>query len=256
MVRCADRLLSPPFVQAQSLETTLGRIAPLGFERYRITELYAELLHCSNMALLNRAQDSGPQYSKKGTLIGGIDGLQVLARALQGQDETDTSEEHQEGEHTGDISAADATLGGGSNAGDHDANDASGLEDSPEVLRSQVRHTREESKVGTSDSEMSMDESADASSEATPMTMTSDTRSADGSSSTSVETPGGIQADNAQIPAQGNSSSSESTRGNEKGVMNGTTANAFADEVLYDGDMLKKGFLDSGVVPSILVSIY
>lgn len=36
-----------------SLETPFGVIEPLGFERFKICELIAELLHCSNMGLLN-----------------------------------------------------------------------------------------------------------------------------------------------------------------------------------------------------------
>lgn len=36
-----------------SLKTPFGVIEPLGFERFKICELIAELLHCSNMALLN-----------------------------------------------------------------------------------------------------------------------------------------------------------------------------------------------------------
>lgn len=35
------------------LRTPFGDIEPLGFERFKICELIAELLHCSNMALLN-----------------------------------------------------------------------------------------------------------------------------------------------------------------------------------------------------------
>ncbi|KAG7695558.1 hypothetical protein KL933_002527 [Ogataea haglerorum] len=35
------------------LETPFGQIEPLGFERFKICELVAELIHCSNMALLN-----------------------------------------------------------------------------------------------------------------------------------------------------------------------------------------------------------
>lgn len=35
------------------LKTPFGEIEPLGFERFKICELVAELLHCSNMALLN-----------------------------------------------------------------------------------------------------------------------------------------------------------------------------------------------------------
>lgn len=37
------------------LKTPFGQIEPLGFERFKICELVAELLHCSNMALLNDA---------------------------------------------------------------------------------------------------------------------------------------------------------------------------------------------------------
>lgn len=37
----------------ETIEMPLGKIKPLGFERFRICELYAELLHCSSMALLN-----------------------------------------------------------------------------------------------------------------------------------------------------------------------------------------------------------
>lgn len=37
------------------LKTPFGEIEPLGFERFKICELVAELLHCSNMVLLNDA---------------------------------------------------------------------------------------------------------------------------------------------------------------------------------------------------------
>lgn len=39
--------------EGTTLDTTFGQIEPLGFERFKICELIAELLHCSNMALLN-----------------------------------------------------------------------------------------------------------------------------------------------------------------------------------------------------------
>jgi SIT4-associating protein SAP185/190 len=38
---------------SEKLSTPFGEIEPLGFERFKICELLAELLHCSNMALLN-----------------------------------------------------------------------------------------------------------------------------------------------------------------------------------------------------------
>ncbi|CAG8565225.1 7450_t:CDS:10 [Funneliformis mosseae] len=50
-----DLLESPKSVSGQ-IETTIGKIVPLGFERFRICELLAELLHCSNMSLLNTVQ--------------------------------------------------------------------------------------------------------------------------------------------------------------------------------------------------------
>lgn len=37
----------------KTLKTPIGEIEPLGFERFKICELVAELLHCSNMTLLN-----------------------------------------------------------------------------------------------------------------------------------------------------------------------------------------------------------
>ncbi|WFD35042.1 hypothetical protein MCUN1_001888 [Malassezia cuniculi] len=68
------------------VSTTVGVIEPLTQIRYCISELYAELLHCSNMALMNREPGTGPQYSPMGTLQGGIKGIEALASALQGED--------------------------------------------------------------------------------------------------------------------------------------------------------------------------
>jgi SIT4 phosphatase-associated protein len=48
-----QKLLVKPKSVPSSITTTFGPIEPLGFERFRICELYAELLHCSNMILLN-----------------------------------------------------------------------------------------------------------------------------------------------------------------------------------------------------------
>jgi hypothetical protein len=55
---------------------------PLTLERFRICELYAELLHCSNMALFNRRPGSGPVYDDTGHLVGGLDSLDILSVAL------------------------------------------------------------------------------------------------------------------------------------------------------------------------------
>ena len=81
-----QEMMRQPPPNTSAVATTIGEIEPLTQTRYCIAELYAELLHCSNMALLNREQGSGPQYSPMGTLMGGINGLQTLARVLQGDD--------------------------------------------------------------------------------------------------------------------------------------------------------------------------
>lgn len=73
------------------LDTSFGVIEPLGFERFKVCELIAELLHCSNMALLNdpageevvRARDEERQRVKS-----------VVARArgeMFGEDSPDQS---------------------------------------------------------------------------------------------------------------------------------------------------------------------
>ncbi|KAJ1947007.1 sporulation-induced protein, partial [Linderina pennispora] len=46
-------LLKTPRSSTEPVATTLGLREPLGFERLRICELFAELLHCSNMPRLN-----------------------------------------------------------------------------------------------------------------------------------------------------------------------------------------------------------
>jgi serine/threonine-protein phosphatase 6 regulatory subunit 3 len=60
----------------------VGDITPLTFERYRICELFAELLHCSNMALLNRPPEFSHLYDAEGRLQGGLSALEELARVI------------------------------------------------------------------------------------------------------------------------------------------------------------------------------
>lgn len=109
--RLADfqQLVNQPRDQDTKIQTSVGELSPLTFERYRITELYAELLHCSNMALLNRAPGEGPQYSDDGVLTGGLDGLQILARTLQGNDAVEGADSS--------AAAAEVSL----NANEHEA---------------------------------------------------------------------------------------------------------------------------------------
>ncbi|KAJ2669375.1 sporulation-induced protein [Coemansia spiralis] len=56
-------LLRSPRSSTEPVPTTQGLREPLGFERLRICELFAELLHCSNMPRLNQLDGEGPKDS-------------------------------------------------------------------------------------------------------------------------------------------------------------------------------------------------
>ena len=69
-------------LQNGPVSTTVGSIIPLTFERYRICELFAELLHCSNMSLLNRSPEFNHLYDSEGRLQGGLSALEELALVI------------------------------------------------------------------------------------------------------------------------------------------------------------------------------
>ncbi|KAJ6622941.1 SIT4 phosphatase-associated protein-domain-containing protein [Mycena sp. CBHHK59/15] len=77
-----QRYLRTPRSFNGPIRTTVGDITPLTFERYRICELFAELLHCSNMALLNRPPEFSHLYDSEGRLQGGLSALEELARVI------------------------------------------------------------------------------------------------------------------------------------------------------------------------------
>ncbi|KAJ2719102.1 sporulation-induced protein [Coemansia sp. Benny D115] len=56
-------LLQSPRSSTEPVPTTMGPREPLGFERLRICELFAELLHCSNMPRLNVSASASPSVS-------------------------------------------------------------------------------------------------------------------------------------------------------------------------------------------------
>ena len=64
------------------MSTTVGQIAPLTLERYRICELFAELLHCSNMSVLNRPPEYDEVYDEQGRLRGGLAAREGLAQVI------------------------------------------------------------------------------------------------------------------------------------------------------------------------------
>ncbi|PPQ76470.1 hypothetical protein CVT26_012907, partial [Gymnopilus dilepis] len=74
--------LKSPRSSLGPISTTIGTMTPFTLERYRIVELYAELLHCSNMSLLNRSAAFAHVYDSDGRLQGGLAGLEELAQVI------------------------------------------------------------------------------------------------------------------------------------------------------------------------------
>ena len=70
--------------RSQTLTASNSAPTPLTFERFRIVELYAEMLHTSNMSIHTRPPGTGPPYSADGILSGGLDGLEALGAAMEG----------------------------------------------------------------------------------------------------------------------------------------------------------------------------
>ncbi|WVQ95068.1 hypothetical protein IAU59_002160 [Kwoniella sp. CBS 9459] len=70
--------------RSQNRSASVATQKPFTLERYRIIELYAELLHSSNMSILNRTPGTGPTYTEDGILSGGLEGLEALGEAIDG----------------------------------------------------------------------------------------------------------------------------------------------------------------------------
>ncbi|KAF9532767.1 SIT4 phosphatase-associated protein-domain-containing protein [Crepidotus variabilis] len=88
-----QKYLKAPRSLQGSVNTTLGTMTPFTLERYRVVELYAELLHCSNMSLLNRSASYAYMYDSEGRLQGGLAGLEELAQVIAQNSGTDTNTE-------------------------------------------------------------------------------------------------------------------------------------------------------------------
>ncbi|WVO14470.1 hypothetical protein L204_102105 [Cryptococcus depauperatus] len=72
--------------RSQNRVASIGNPKPFTLERFHILELYAELLHSSNMSILNRLPGTGPTYTGDGILSGGLEGLEALGEAIEDND--------------------------------------------------------------------------------------------------------------------------------------------------------------------------
>ncbi|KAK9768391.1 sporulation-induced protein [Basidiobolus ranarum] len=57
-----QNILTNPRNVAESIDSTIGKVKPLGFERLKVCELYAELLHCANINVTDT--DSGDEIQE------------------------------------------------------------------------------------------------------------------------------------------------------------------------------------------------
>ncbi|KAF9447599.1 SIT4 phosphatase-associated protein [Macrolepiota fuliginosa MF-IS2] len=101
------RFLRSPRSLAGDIQTTVGTVTPLTFERFRICELFAELLHCSNMALLNRPSIHDNLYDSKGRLQGGLSALEDLAQVIQLNGTSDGGDDKSGGSGGGETTDED-----------------------------------------------------------------------------------------------------------------------------------------------------
>ena len=92
-----------PRPQIEPVPSTVGPVVPLTMERLRIVELYADILHYSNMVMPNRSPGSKPAFDDTGRLVGGLAALNDLVGAMLDANEANelaVDEEDEEGPST------------------------------------------------------------------------------------------------------------------------------------------------------------
>jgi SIT4-associating protein SAP185/190 len=235
-------LIERPSSAQNQILTTLGKVNALSFERYRIAELYAELLHCSNMALLNRPAGDGPHYSSSGVLQGGIQGLQVLARTLQGVDADDTSD-------TPGAVAASAEEPASPSSGANGESSMPSSDGKPPSATPQGRHARQASTAGASEDDAG-GVNASGEAESDPF---ADEASAPESTPESDHPQAGEAAVLAEDAKSIRSALSSMSLANLTTPQHSEPPSPMSDSAeQVVGDLLKKKFLDCDVIPTIL----
>ncbi|PWZ00209.1 SAPS-domain-containing protein, partial [Testicularia cyperi] len=251
-----QQLVNEPRDRSSRIPTSVGELTPLTFERYRITELYAELLHCSNMALLNRGPGEGPEYSADGVLMGGLDGLQTLARTLQGGD----------GPEIGDLSAAAEVTGRAETKASTKTKEGELLgagassQAAPQLSVDHPGHGRDKSSTGAStdatdeaEDEALLNEVSLSDKQEAPASGVDKEAKVDTASPTEAEAEATPAA-----PAASTFTSLDSTLGGlslaelTSPRLSGPPSPVDEGRDYVVGDLLKKKFLECGILPSLL----
>lgn len=233
------------------MPTSVGPLIPLTLERFRIFELYAELLHCSNMSLLNRRRGFGPSYDEQGRLMGGLDALEQLARVIDPNVSSETMMDQSTDSDTArdakelPVSSASTECSsiisddGVSVDDEHADLDDAQLEDSP---------------LSKSSSKGPSDQTYPATNTVMPST-----------NSTTHPSPEVLDPFSDPEPSHGSSDIStprtEASSSNTSTVRHSPTDDHFgsvADRTTFEpsGDILKQRMIDLNIVSTILVSVF
>lgn len=259
------------------------------------------------MALLNRAPGEGPSYSEDGTLLGGIEGLQVLARTLQGGDGPDVPDssratvESQVGMPSEGSSMDITNTGSNEQSSDEKVNiptlaetaiqeehsSAHPDQTAPSRSRSREasRHAREVSLTGTGSSEDPDDEAllnevslSDVGSNPFAETKSGANVSDEASDAGATVVPDAANAEEVKEEKEAKEAKEAKEDDHQEDDDDDAASIASAlsglslaqlttphpsgppspidDSAEYViGDMLKKKFLDCGIIPSVLVSV-
>ncbi|CBQ73707.1 related to SAP155-SIT4-associating protein [Sporisorium reilianum SRZ2] len=262
-----QQLVNEPRERDVTVPTSVGDVAPLTFERYRITELYAELLHCSNMALLNRAPGEGPQYSADGVLTGGLEGLQTLARTLQGGDgpEAGDTSAGGEAEAAQAVSGQDATPGAGADAA---AASESAVETGSATPSHVSAHGRDKSSSGGASTDSTDEADDEALLNEVSLGDKASSTTAEGSSNVETQSDAEKKSPYGGSPKVTTSDALEEDKDDAASIRSALSGLSLAeltapklsgppspiDEAkdYVVGDMLKRKFLECGILPSLL----
>lgn len=140
----------------KTLKTPIGDIEPLGFERFKICELVAELLHCSNMTLLNdpkgetivAERDAERERVKQVIAKANEDGGDIDFARLSVSNEDEEQNEEENEEEEGEAAKADAEEAKADSAEDKAETEAVETEDKDDSLEAIEGALRKDPVVG------------------------------------------------------------------------------------------------------------
>lgn len=233
-------------MQQGLVPTTVGLIRPLTFERYRICELYAELLHCSNMSLLNRCSEHDHLYDNEGRLQGGLAALETLARviALGSSDERErepSDEPHDEVEPALELPVTNHSRASSLLDSDDDMSEDPGSSDDDDAMEEIVMD--DESPKGHSRS------GDDSQVEPSPTTMASPS-----SPSSSEHVTQTASQRSPTSPSPRDSSSQATLTPSRQNSRRSTNLSTIPE--IPVGERMKRCFLGSSVLSTLLVRIH